>query len=174
MTKLTQFYDRKMQYVNRFAGSNLNQSQNLATHGCLAALLYADLCEKEKMACTNKQLIFIMRHDIPETVTGDLLYPAKNHNSRVAHAWDTIEKTVIEEGHKELAPYLESEGRKVFSEHQWTLFKIADALEGFLFCKDEIQRGNISVEINSCHMTYEGILVKYLKECPSLTDYLNK
>lgn len=76
-------------------------------------------------------------HDVPERVAGDVPSPTKRSAPGLKQAMDSFESKVLREaGIADMADYLSA------TELDW--LKLADSLDGFLFCVEQMQMGNQS------------------------------
>lgn len=152
--------DRLMKSVQRFAGTPIINPCNIATHGGLAALIFNDLCAAHSLESKPEQLVWIIRHDIPETVTGDLLWPAKQ---ALGERWDEVEESAVRAHSKELLPYVESIGKNLFDEEEWILFKLCDYMEGWHQCQEEMNMGNTAERVLDAANNYHKAIKKAVK-----------
>ena len=161
-------YDKRMKYVNRFSGLNMVRKNNLQEHGYMVGVIYKELCDLLELPCSSDTMIRVMRHDILEVVTGDLLYPAKNLTPVIAAQWDYIEDAIAKtykEGelkHYSEKSLLEHLGSSIFIE----LWKMADFIDGWMIVKDEIDMGNTDLEVLNVEKNYRKAIAETLSNAP--------
>lgn len=139
---------KKMKDVQRLSGTKIIKSYCLAEHCYYTGLLFKEIAEKELIEYTNRELYFVLTHDLPEVVTGDMLYPAKQI---IKEEWKKLEYEIIKELNPGLINYTEEMAEKYFTEETWKLFRACDTLELLLFLQEEISLGNNSVDIMKVH-----------------------
>jgi 5'-deoxynucleotidase YfbR-like HD superfamily hydrolase len=93
-------------------------------------------------AASRDLLVAALMHDAPEHHTGDVPAPTKRLGGMKA-AFDVLEDEVFERLHMKYPGITDSEARTL---------KMADVLEGALFCAWELNRGNR--EIVGCLRNY--------------------
>lgn len=153
---------RKMKDVNRCSGTRLSRPYTLDSHGAFVADLYYLFATRTGFEPTAKQLFYILNHDIMETETGDLLYPAKNLNPKVADAWDSIEAAIAETDETLITDVELSEK---FTENEYALFKACDMLELWITCVEEARMGNNTLALRQIIATAQKILDRYAIPC---------
>ncbi|MEJ2248060.1 MAG: HD domain-containing protein [Candidatus Lokiarchaeota archaeon] len=117
------------------------QPYNVAVHCYYTGILFeilSDLCD---INVSKKEIIYVYRHDILESITGDVLYPAKHFDNIVDTYWTNIENRIIDSDRYEYLSFYNNV-KTFFNEDTWSLFKTCDILELFLFCKEEKTLGN--------------------------------
>ena len=146
-------YERAMQNCNRLNGVALIRPYNLALHCYYTTLLFQHYAVEEGVDLSKEEVAFVLRHDIFEVVTGDVLLPVKIHSADTKRKWEEIEEEVIM-GHPKLFPFTDENAKLYFSEKSWKLFKACDLLELFQFCMEETRLGNhgrgIKAVITNC------------------------
>ena len=129
----------------------------VATHCYYVGLLFVHFAREEDIVVLPEETVWVFKHDLLETVTGDVLYPAKNFNPVVKDYWDRIEKELVEDKYHYLKWFTDNQARFRTTKEVWNLFKAVDLLELYEFCKEEIKLGNnssiIHNIINLCHTT---------------------
>ena len=166
--------ERRMKNVYRYSGSVIANQQNIAEHGVLTASIFQKLCKMAGETITEKHLDFVMKHDIVETVTGDLLWPAKNQSEETSAMWDQIEQDVVFYQAPCLVDYLESNAVEFFSDKLWDLFKCSDYLEGLYFLNEKLDAGYASKEIFAMIKNYRGALGPYAKKYSFIRSILSE
>jgi len=145
---------RSLKHGYRLSNKPLIQSYTVAEHCYYTGLLFKWLSCKENVIITEEELLWVFQHDILESVTGDLLLPAKSFNSKTKSYWESIEKELTNETYIYLSYYSDKTGKQIFTPRAWELFKAVDLLELWLFCKEEQMLGNkhrvIRVIIQNC------------------------
>ncbi len=136
-----QYYQYKLNNVHRLATVPLHQPYTVASHCYHTGLIFMDLCGLLRITLNPTTLEWVFRHDLLESATGDLIYPAKNFNEKTKEAWDTLEKEIAQNNNV-LQWYTDEQGADLMSSDRWNVFKCADLYELFLFCTDEYQLGN--------------------------------
>lgn len=142
------------QNIKRFGMEDVTKPQNLADHGYQVMNLFLIACDFMAYNPTVKELDKVLNHDAIETLTGDLNKVVKEWNETTKKAWAMIELEIVP---SEAAIYLddgwhpEGDGPNTFTKHQKfeDLWKFCDAMDAYLYCLEERQRGNqnlISVE----------------------------
>ena len=157
MTKISQLDLDKLQelqtltlgtnHVERWQGTPQTLPYNVSTHAYNCAMLYMQLCFICKKKMSSKLLIALLCHDDMESLTGDLLAPAKN---TAPESWDSIEVQIQDQWQRETRMPLSM--TKVFLpvEHDFSqlcdedqyLLKIIDVLEFCLHAQQEYRAGN--------------------------------
>ena len=135
---------RALKNANRLSGIKLLQSYSVAEHCYYTGLLFETIAEYERIRITRDETYFVYRHDIIETITGDILLPVKIHSEIVKNKWESIERTIIRDKYTYLIPFLDSHLSDHFSKLTWNLFKACDLFELYLFCQEEIELGNMT------------------------------
>lgn len=153
---------RRTSHINRMSGVPTIRPYKLSEHMYMTGQIYELAAEKEKMKVSPESVSWVYRHDVPEVLTGDLLYPAKNLNADVKSKWDSIENQVLKNCTVKEAHLLSEEYAKesIFSDEEWELFKECDMAELLLFCTEEVQLGNTNPEVQQVIQLAFGILAK--------------
>ncbi len=146
---------RALKNTNRLSGIKTLQSYSVAEHCYYTGLLFEAIANHEKINITERELHYVFRHDIIETITGDVLLPVKIHSDTTRSRWEAIENEIVCNKYPYLKSYLDEYMPLLFSEESWNLFKACDLYELYLFCLEEVQLGNnndgiISVIRNCC------------------------
>lgn len=147
--------DRQMKDVQRFAGACMLKPCSIATHGALTALIFIGLCDFTGDYLNGKEMELVLRHDILEVVTGDLLSPAKMLGEE---GWDKVEGKISQELAPELYTYTGKSLRKLLGAYKYRLFKLADCLEGWHQCQEELALGNATERVKEAAVSYEEVL----------------
>lgn len=127
------------QNIKRFQMEDVLKPQSLAEHGYHTANLFLIACDFTSYNPTVKELDKVLNHDVIETLTGDLNKLVKELNSETIEAWKIIEEQVLKEHSVRLGIYVDywMEGTSFDR-----LLKFCDAMEAYLYCHEEILRGN--------------------------------
>ena len=171
-------------HVERWQGTPQLLPYNVSTHAYNCAMLYMQLCFICRKQVSIRLLSALLCHDNMESLTGDLLAPAKD---LVPASWDLIEEQVQEKWAKENKIYrvlkqtfmpIESDFSYLSNEDQH-LLKIIDMLEFLLHAQQEYKAGN------RCDKVMEGLkyggssLMRRLNvaqqafgSTPALNDYI--
>ena len=151
---------RALKNMHRLSGLFTIQKYDTATHCYYTGILFEEIAAMEKMEVTAYEIQFVYRHDVFESVTGDLLLPAKTHSKKVSLCWNEIESLIVNERYGYLRSWTDGEAAKRFSSQAWRLFKACDLLELLLFCYEEIRLGNgtlgIARVIRNCRLLIES------------------
>jgi 5'-deoxynucleotidase YfbR-like HD superfamily hydrolase len=143
----------KMKNVLRCAGVPTIKPYNVAQHCFYTGLLFKYLADIEGLEIGKEDMMHVFLHDILETVTGDILFPAKHLSVNTEQFWTAIEIEVVQMKAMHLHPYCDDHHFEDKSAHQ--LFKDCDLLELLSFCMEEIRYGNTHHEIiqicDLCH-----------------------
>ena len=141
-------------HVERWQGTPQLLPYNVSTHAYNCAMLYMQLCFVCKQAMDARRLCALLCHDNMESLTGDLLAPAKDS---APESWDSIENEVQEKWAKENKIYrtmmqaflpVESDFLSlVHMEKSLHLLKIIDMLEFLLHAQQEYRAGNRSEKV---------------------------
>jgi len=138
---------RKMNSVYRCSGTRLNRPYSLSEHGFHVAELLYVLSARIGVVPTAQDMFLAMNHDMMETETGDLLYPAKNANETTKIAWGIVEEQ-ISKIVPSLAPFEdEAISKGMSSEVVHSLFRFCDMLELWYAMKEERASGNLSNDV---------------------------
>lgn len=159
-------YDRGMRDVYRFATSYTAKRQNIAEHGGLVAILFIEICHEEEIDINEYEILYILRHDIMERITGDLPRPIKDE---MGNEWLKAEKK-LSLRNKYLPYYVDSNSIFEGLNKKKAIFEAAEALEALMFCEEELRVGNKSDEILSAINYYDNKLIDYRKVYSSIED----
>jgi len=132
---------RKMNNVQRCAGVSMIKHPVLSEHCFHTGIMFMMLAPQCGVAYTLKDLEFVFLHDILETVTGDLLYPAK-HCGNNNDLMDEIEGNVIEKMCPLLAPYADN----ALKGDALLLWRDCDMLEFLATCIEDAKLGNTGLQ----------------------------
>lgn len=134
-------------YVERWQGTPQTLPYNVSTHAYNCAMLYMQLCLVCRKSMSSKLLGVLLCHDNMESLTGDLLAPAKN---TAPESWDSIEIQIQDQWR--IDNKASSAMTQVFlpvehdfsylSEEDQHLLKIIDVLEFLLHAQQEYKAGN--------------------------------
>lgn len=172
-------YYRKMLLFQRLAGSPKLRSYNLAEHSFFVGLLFTQLCDANEIGYSADILKTVLLHDFVEVLTTDLPYPIKNLNEVTQGAWALIEDQAVSNfKHRHEIEHLTDAGiRASLTEVQFELFKIADMLELWIFCKEEQQLGNHSPQIDNIVVKVQEWLLRSTPQfsgiVPIMKEYLD-
>ena len=138
-----------MRSVKRFHHEPTLRTQNLLEHSGMVALLFIYFAKYEAIEYDASVLELLLKHDLLETYTGDLPYPAKNHNQLTKDCWGAIEEAIIQDsaysdidGCPLLRRYTDEKIKETLSERQYKLFKVVDLLDIWIFLKEDQALGN--------------------------------
>ena len=133
---------RALKNAYRLSGIKTLQSYSVANHCYYTGLLFETIGICEGLYVTEREIYFVYRHDVIETITGDVLLPVKIHNKTVKDKWESIEKEIVFTKYPYLRSFLDEYMPVYFSKGAWNLFKACDLYELYLFCLEETILGN--------------------------------
>lgn len=108
--------------------------QNIAAHSWGVAMILLDLFPAVSRNC----LVFALRHDVPEIVTGDIPANVKWEHPPLQNTLEWIEKGFLEK----MGWPTEHEGT-VHWDKEKTYIRIADRVELLFYCLEQIYMGNL-------------------------------
>lgn len=159
---------RKMDHVHRLSGFKLFQEYSLTHHCFHTGLLFMEIALKENIPLLPDYIDFVFKHDILETVTGDMLYPAKNYNQHTKTAMIVMEGELTRQGEEfeYLKMYTDDYAEAHMHPRIVTLFKACDLLELWEFCNSEVNLGNMSVMpiVANCQELLEHCGIKTIED----------
>lgn len=134
-------------HVERWQGTPQLLPYNVSTHAYNCAMLYMQLCCICAKSIDLQLLCALLCHDNMESLTGDLLAPAKDASPEF---WDSIEEKVQEQWQmsSDIPPsmtqtFLPTEDNLAYiSPESLHLLKIIDMLEFLLHAQKEYKAGN--------------------------------
>ena len=151
-------------YVERWQGTPQLLPYNVSTHAYNCAMLYMQLCHICRKEINLQLLSALLCHDNMESLTGDLLAPAKDASPEF---WESIEEKVQEQWQtdnnvslplaRKFFP-IEDDFLHLSTESQY-LLKIIDMLEFLLHAQQEYKAGNRCSKIMS-GLKYGGASLK--------------
>ena len=171
-------------HVERWQGTPQLLPYNVSTHAYNCAMLYMQLCHVCEKIVSVQLLSALLCHDNMESLTGDLLAPAKDAEPE---SWDNIEKQAQEKWRKEhnipaimSIAFLPIEENFTFLiKEDQHLLKIIDMLEFLLHAQQEYKAGN------RCNKVMDGLkyggeslsrrikaVYKTFSESPELYSYI--
>jgi len=157
--------------IHRLAGVFTIQTYTVALHCYYTAILFQEIASEEKIKFNTTEMDFILKHDILETITGDLLLPAKSFNENTKRSWKEIEKELVEKKYNYLYWSTDSNAERYFSTESFNLFKACDLFELYLFCLSETDLGNNSDGVWTVIRNCERLLPQF--DVPYITNYVN-
>ena len=147
----------KLKNIERLSGTFTHRSYNLMEHQYMVAMLFQEFSKQECIEITMDEFEACLKHDMLESITGDLINPVKKLNSITSECWDKIEDEVIQ-ANTEFNDYSDMNIRGKFkNELNYSLFKVCDYLDLWIFCKEEFSVGN-----------HHKDLVKVIYKCQEL------
>lgn len=152
-------YYRKCKNVDRLSTSFKHRQYNLLEHQYMVAVLFKKFAELEKLDYGLKQFDIILHHDILESLTTDLIFTVKNLNKITKRAWEIIEEEVIKVNPK-FEKYSDEAIKDGLNKKQFSLFKICDYLDLWVFCKEEEALGNKTKPIKKVIEKCEELITK--------------
>lgn len=134
----------RMDDVDRFSGFPMNKKNSLAVHCYNVGNLFIEIARAEHIHITIEEIAFVFRHDILETVTGDMLNPAKRWTAAINDHWDAIEEALVNSNEFSWAqPYTDKWAKDNMSDKAHELFLECDRLDLCLMLQREIKKGNV-------------------------------
>lgn len=139
-------------YVERWQGTPQLLPYNVSTHAYNCAMLYMQLCHICEKIVSVQLLSALLCHDNMESLTGDLLAPAKDAEPE---SWNNIEKQAQEKWRKahnipakmSIAFLPIEENFSFLTKEDQHLLKIIDMLEFLLHAQQEYKAGNRSNKV---------------------------
>lgn len=136
-------------YVERWQSTPQLLPYNVSTHAYNCAMLYMQLCHLCEKIVSVQLLGALLCHDNMESLTGDLLAPAKDSDPE---SWNNIEKQAQEKWRKDhnipaamSIAFLPIEENFTFlTKEDQHLLKIIDMLEFLIHAQQEYKAGNRS------------------------------
>lgn len=119
--------------------------QSVGEHSCGVAMLIHLMAPN----CSKELILAALTHDLAEHVVGDVPAPAKRANAVVKEAFDDLEESLLNTMGLNYAVVLTTEERR--------LLKIADIMDGMLYCINERSKGNKL--INHVYMNFDSYLM---------------
>jgi len=150
-------YYRRLKNVDRLGIEAKLREYNLLEHQYMVAMLFRHFACKEDVAYDILIFDIILHHDIVETVTSDIPYPVKNFNSKTVECWSIIEQEVIQH-HEQLIRYTDKNIENAMTPKQFSLFKVCDLLDLWIFLREEQTMGNNNNECKKIIKTCEKLI----------------
>ena len=150
-----------LRYMNRLAGFPLLHPYTVAIHCYYTGILFEEIAFHENIAITKRELYFVFRHDLLETITGDVLLPVKIHSKSVKEKWESIEKEMVQSKYTYLRSFNNGDMERIFSPEAWNLFKACDLFELYLFCQEETELGNMTKGIWTVLKNCQNLLPEF-------------
>jgi 5'-deoxynucleotidase YfbR-like HD superfamily hydrolase len=164
-------YYLQMADVRRCSGVKLIRPYDLIRHSYMVTVMFQHFAKIENVEYDVDALNMIMRHDILEVKTGDLLNPVKSFNNGTKSAWNRIEKHIIT-GFPEFSEYSDERIREVLNHEQHNLFKVCDYLELWTFIVEEILLGNRTEGVLKIYFLVKDDIEKFGFE--SVTEFMKE
>ena len=171
-------------YVERWQSTPQLLPYNVSTHAYNCAMLYMQLCHTCEKIVSVQLLSALLCHDNMESLTGDLLTPAKDSDPE---SWNNIEKQAQEKWRKAhnipatmSIAFLPIEDNFTFlTKEDQRLLKIIDMLEFLIHAQQEYKAGNRSNRVME-GLKYGGVslsrrikaVYKTFGESPELYSYI--
>ncbi len=140
---LQQYVDKYsvLRNIKRFGMESVISPQDLCGHGYGVANLFYLLCKELNHDISTQELFMVMNHDFAETYTGDLNRRVKELNSITEEAWNKIEQHTVP---REV--FTDESMKRTMKERTFKVFQLADEMEAYLYCKEEVMKGNSHLE----------------------------
>lgn len=127
---------------------------NVAEHSFNAAILAIEICNKLEMKFAADAVVsYLLIHDIPEHVTGDIPGNIKKEHEALKRVMTAIE----EDWEEENIPFHYMRWASLTA-HQKTVAKASDVLELMFFCMEEVRRGNNDGRVSTMFYKAKGFL----------------
>lgn len=163
---------RRLKDCERLNGVPKIKRYSTAEHCFYTGIIFERLATMENISVSRDEIQWVYRHDLLETVTGDVLYPAKNYNDTTKKYMEYLEIELVKGEYRYIEQYSDSYAKKWFGGEAWVLFEAADLLELFYFCREEIDLGNTNSIINNIYQNCIAILRDSIFE--SVRELLNE
>lgn len=151
---------RQMKNVQRLAIHQILRPYNLLEHSYMVGILFMHFAKLEDIPYDINTLRLVLNHDVLETISGDMPYPAKNLNEKTKYHWERIESEIAD-AHPEMRPYTDHRIEQVMTPGQFDLFKACDLLELWIFIREEQEMGNLNDELNRVRIKCENIVTDF-------------
>ncbi len=159
---------KALKHIRRLSGIPLLQPYNVAIHCYYTGLLFEEVAEHEDIRISLIEVDFVYRHDILESITGDVLLPVKMHSETTGRKWKEIEQELVSSKYDYLTWYTDENAKIYFNPLTWSLFKACDLYELYLFCLEEVRLGNnsdgINLVIENCIKLLPEFKINYITE----------
>lgn len=98
--KLESYLKLSTKNIRRYSVDFMVQPESTSDHihdmSCIALMVHEDL--KDKLDFSLESVIFrIFLHDLPESLTGDVIHTFKHHDSSILHEMNRVEREMLEE-----------------------------------------------------------------------------
>jgi len=157
--------------IHRLAGVFTIQPYTVALHCYYTAILFQEIAMVSGIKFNTTEVDFILKHDILETITGDLLLPVKSFSENTKRKWEEIETELVEKKYVYLFWFTDKHAKNYFSTESFNLFKACDLFELYLFCLSETYLGNNSDGVWTVIRNCENLLPQF--DVPYITNYVN-
>jgi 5'-deoxynucleotidase YfbR-like HD superfamily hydrolase len=136
--------------------------ENTVAHHTFNVVALLILCVDDELS--QNLLLAAMQHDLAEQETGDIPAPFKRRVEGLRQHMQDAEAEILRENG--LPNY-----EKLLSQKELTWLKLADSLEGALYCGDEYQRGNLSLrEVGYVFLGYVRDLLATIEAPDDMDD----
>lgn len=154
--------------IKRFSMESTIRPQDLCGHGYSVGTIFYILCNSTGIRISAETLFMIMNHDYVESYTGDLNKLLKEKNETTKGAWNVLEAQCVPDhlGHLTDVGLVEH-FKKTYGDSAGAvenIFHLADALDAYLYCSEEVKLGN---------QFFRGALEHYDKKVTELFEALN-
>lgn len=132
--------------------------------------------DKSKRIDMESALRKAVSHDIPESVTGDIIYPIKHYDEEINKKINEIETHAVE---NEILKYLPTNLQDKYKDIivnckqglEGKLVSLCDLIDVLLYCSIERVLGNQSKWVFDVFEKTEDLIQKYLSEFPTAKKY---
>ena len=146
------WFMRRGMSVRRYHQHHLIDPENVGKHSAGVAL-FVNLVDP---TARKEVIMYALTHDLGECVLGDIPAPTKKQLPRAAlDAMNQIEDRALEGAGYEF--------HNLITDDESLLVKLADTLDGLMFCIEELNRGNKFLEHAGCN--YSEYLHAHLVKC---------
>jgi 5'-deoxynucleotidase YfbR-like HD superfamily hydrolase len=147
----------RLRDIVRFSGLPLIRQNTLVEHCYNTGNLFVEMAKAEGLAVTQEEIMFVFRHDLLETVTGDILRPTKKLTKSIEFNWECIENEIVHTNkYSWLSAYTDFWARNHMSKKAHELFLACDLLDICYTLKNELLKGNVVV--NGTSREYKDVL----------------
>ena len=166
--------------VKRFSNKRVVCSRSVAEHMFTVAHMVMIIGNEENVRGRECNVDEALRkaicHDIPESVTGDIIYPIKHYDEEIRNKLVEIEENAVK---SKILSHLPKQLQELYSDHilnckegkAGKLVALCDMLDILYHCSIERVLGNQSVWVYDVFSKTEVLLQKPLGEFPSAKKY---
>ena len=123
--------------TKRYHTQHVNKENTVAAHSFGVAWMVYFLTSVDGQVCSHNLIMAALAHDLAEQVTGDISSPTKRKFPDLAKMVQEMEIELLSEHNLNFEAHLTPDEKRIL--------KLADCLDGALYCIGEIQLGNRSI-----------------------------